>query len=114
MIVVKAMPVVNTKARAITTKIVFMTLALSKPGVQDARSGGVFCDGYHGTPLFRFRITDGSPPVVPHKLVYLRVLSLVIGARGTGCLMEVRIRYPRASRSGPCFIACFLFGGGSL
>jgi len=33
MIVVKAMPVVNTKARTITTKIVFMTLALSKPRV---------------------------------------------------------------------------------
>jgi hypothetical protein len=31
MIVVKAMPVVNTKARTITTKIVFMTLTLSRP-----------------------------------------------------------------------------------
>ena len=52
MIVVTAMPVVNTKARTITTKIVFMTLALSHPCLQHGRTGRAFCDRHHGTPFF--------------------------------------------------------------
>ena len=51
MIVVRAMPVVKAKARSKTTKIIFMTLALCRHH-KDARTGQLFCDGRHGTPVF--------------------------------------------------------------
>jgi len=47
MIVVRAMPVVNAKARTKTTKITFTTRLLHRP-----TNGRVFCDRHHVTPFF--------------------------------------------------------------
>ena len=53
MIVVTAMPVANAKARAIITKIVFMTRSLSVPTPKHGRTGQPFCDGHHGSGFLR-------------------------------------------------------------
>ncbi len=49
MIVVKAMPVVNAKARILTTKIAFMARSPSAQWqIKHGRTGRAFCDGDHG------------------------------------------------------------------
>ena len=52
MIVVTAMSVVKAKAKAKTTKIIFMTLALSLTHAASQNGGWAFCDRHHGTPFF--------------------------------------------------------------
>ena len=52
MIVVTAMPVAKAKARTITAKIIFMTLALSLTHVASQSRDRAFCDRHHGTAFF--------------------------------------------------------------
>jgi hypothetical protein len=60
MIVVTAMPVVNAKARTITTKIVFMTLALANQQGEYGRTGVAFCDRSHATLFFNGKLAAPS------------------------------------------------------
>jgi len=64
------MPVVKAKARSKTTKIIFMTLALSRPQ-KHARTGQPFCDGRHETPVFAAHRRTRAGWRVPYKLLWL-------------------------------------------
>jgi hypothetical protein len=56
MIVVRAMSVVNAKARSITTKIVFMKLALANRQAKHGRNGVAVCDRNHATLFFNGKL----------------------------------------------------------
>jgi hypothetical protein len=60
MIVVTAMPVVNAKARTITTKIVFMIPDLANRQGEHGRTGVAFCDRDHATLFFNGKLAAPS------------------------------------------------------
>jgi hypothetical protein len=69
MIVVTAMPVVNAKARTITTKIVFMTLVPCSERVSVPEPARRFCDRHHGTAFRTFAAPGRGAG--PAKWLYL-------------------------------------------
>jgi hypothetical protein len=67
MIVVTAMPVVNAKARTITTKIVFMTPDLANRQSEHGRTDGAFCDRNHATLFFSW--IGGALSAISHIVI---------------------------------------------
>jgi len=90
MIVVTAMPVVNAKARTITTK---MTPDLANRQGEHGRNGLAFCDRNHATPFFSWKLAPPSRPF-PLLSAFVGVPALFQGAGRARSLPKFCCRQP--------------------